>query len=254
MPRYPLKRPFDIVVSLTALILTSPLLLGSMLAVWLQDFKSPFYMARRVARGGGDFTMIKVRSMVVDAEKSGVNSTGSGDMRITKVGHFIRRYKVDEISQFINVLIGDMSAVGPRPNTRAWGVDLYTETERALLSVRPGITDLSSIVFSDEGEILKHEPHADEAYNRIIRPWKSRLGLFYIAHRGLWLDIRILALTAMAILDKRKALAGVVRILEEYDAPAELVAVCRRDGPIPEIAPPGAPTEPSASARTGTAS
>jgi lipopolysaccharide/colanic/teichoic acid biosynthesis glycosyltransferase len=240
MNRYFLKRPFDFLFSAAVLIVFSPLFLGSMLAVWLQDFKNAFYMAKRVALGGADFTMIKIRSMVLNAEKSGVNSTGSGDMRITKVGHFIRRYKVDELSQFINVLIGNMSVVGPRPNTRAWGVDLYTDEEQGLLTVRPGITDLSSIVFSDEGEILKDEPHADEAYNALIRPWKSRLGLLYIANQSLILDIRIIWLTALAVINKRKAIEGVGRVLADLDAPADLRAVCQRDQKLVPATPPGA--------------
>lgn len=240
MKLYRFKRPFDFLVSAAILILSSPLLLALTLAVWLQDFKNPFYMAKRVARGGGDFTMIKLRSMVVDAEKSGVNSTGACDMRITKIGHFIRRYKVDELSQFINVLTGDMSVVGPRPNTRVWGVDLYTDVEKVLLMVPPGITDLSSIVFSDEGKILKDELNADEAYNALIRPWKSRLGLLYIANQSLILDIRIIWLTALAVINKRKALEGVSRILADLDAPADLRAVCRRDQNLVRATPPGA--------------
>ncbi len=234
------RRPFDFLFSAAVLMVASPLLIGSMLAVWQQDFKNPLYLAKRVARGGGDFTMIKIRSMVIDADKSGINSTGSGDMRITKVGHFIRRYKVDELSQFINVLIGDMSVVGPRPNTRTWGVDLYTDIERGLLEVRPGITDLSSIVFSDEGEILKNESNPDEAYNALIRPWKSRLGLLYIANQSLILDIRIIWLTALAVINKRKAIEGVGRILADLNAPADLRAVCRRDQDLVPTLPPGA--------------
>ena len=137
------KRLFDLAVSIAVLTLTGPLLLGSMFAVWLQDRHSPFYKARRVARGGGEFTMMKIRSMVVNAEKTGVNSTGAEDRRITAVGRFIRRWKIDELSQFLNVLCGDMSVVGPRPNTRAWGVDLYTAEEMRLLELKPGITDFA---------------------------------------------------------------------------------------------------------------
>lgn len=240
MTSYFLKRPFDIIFSATVLVVFSPLLIGSLIAVWLQDRKNPFFMATRVARNGGDFTMMKVRSMVVDAQSSGVNSTGAGDMRITKVGHFIRRYKVDELSQFINVLIGDMSVVGPRPNTRAWGVDLYTTVEQDLLSVRPGITDLSSIIFSDEGDILKDEPHPDEAYNALIRPWKSRLGLLYIAHQSLSLDFRIILLTALAVINKDKARKGVVRIVAQLGAEQALVDVCKRNTPLVPVSPPGA--------------
>jgi lipopolysaccharide/colanic/teichoic acid biosynthesis glycosyltransferase len=237
---YALKRLFDIVFSGTLLIVTAPLLLGCMLAVWLQDRHSPFYKAPRVARGGGDFTMIKIRSMVIDADSSGVNSTGAADRRITAVGRFIRRYKIDELSQFLNVLAGSMSVVGPRPQSRAWGVDLYTETEMEMLSVRPGITDLASIVFSDEGDILAEAAHADLEYNRIIRPWKSRLCLFYIQHASLGLDLRICWLTLLAVVNKPKALTGVVEILQRHGAEPRLIEICRRAAPLPAAPPPGA--------------
>lgn len=240
MKSYPLKRPFDLLFSACVVIAISPILIIALVAVWAQDYRSPFYMARRVARGGGDFTMIKVRSMVVNAEQSGVNSTGAQDQRITKVGQMIRRYKIDELSQFLNVLRGDMSVVGPRPNTRAWGVDLYTPREQHLLDVRPGITDLSSIVFSDEGDILKGAEHADEAYNQLIRPWKSRLGLLYIEHQSLWLDLRIIWITALAVVRKPKALEAVVQILHDLNADPKLIEVCRRAAPLEPALPPGA--------------
>jgi lipopolysaccharide/colanic/teichoic acid biosynthesis glycosyltransferase len=237
---YPLKRLFDIGMSAGVLAAASPLLLGSMLAVWLQDYHSPFYKAPRVARGGGNFTMMKVRSMVVNAAKSGVNSTGADDRRITAVGHFIRRWKIDELSQFLNVLAGSMSVVGPRPQVRHWGVDLYTDQEMQLLSVRPGITDLASIVFSDEGDILAGADHADLEYNRVIRPWKSRLGLFYVDNMSLALDVRIVWLTFLAIIDKRAALNGVAAILESRGADRMLIDVCRREQALPAYPPPGA--------------
>lgn len=237
---HPLKRPFDVLVAAGVLVVASPLLLGSMLAVWLQDRHSPFYMAPRVARGGGMFTMIKIRSMVVDAAKSGVNSTGANDKRVTAVGRFIRRYKIDELSQFINVMAGSMSVVGPRPNTRSWGTDLYTVEEMRLLDVRPGVTDLASIVFSDEGDILAGAEHADLRYNELIRPWKSRLSLFYIEHMSVGLDLHVCWLTALALLDKRKALDGVVSVLEKHGADPELIATARRTTPLRAFPPPGA--------------
>ncbi len=240
MKSYPLKRPFDLLFSGAVLITISPILVFAMAAVWLQDYRSPFYLAQRVARGGGDFIMIKIRSMVVNAEKSGVSSTGAQDQRITKVGHMIRRYKIDELSQFLNVLRGDMSVVGPRPNTRAWGVDLYTSREQDLLKVRPGITDLSSIVFSDEADILKDADHPDEAYNQLIRPWKSRLGLLYIEHQSLWLDLRIIWITALAVVQKPKALKAVAGILQDLNADTKLIEICRRDHPLVASTPPEA--------------
>ena len=244
MRSYMFKRFLDLFMSASVLILTSPLLIGVMIAVWLQDFRSPIYRAPRVARGGGEFTMMKIRSMVANASKTGVNSTGADDRRITAVGHFIRRWKIDELSQFFNVLIGSMSVVGPRPQVRNWGTDLYTSAEMRLLEVRPGITDLASIVFSDEGNILAGATHADLEYNRLIRPWKSRLGLFYIDNMSLAMDIRIVGLTIMAIINKQKALDGVVAILRDHAADGELIEVCRRLVPLePAIAPGAAKVE-----------
>ena len=153
--------------------------------------------------------MVKLRSMVINADKSGVDSTGSNDRRITRVGHFIRRYKLDEVTQLWNVLKGDMSLVGPRPNVKR-ETDLYTKQERRLVEVRPGITDFASIVFSDEGDILKDQTDPDIAYNQLIRPGKSLLGLFYIEHGTLWIDLQLIFLTAVVIASRRRALAGVI--------------------------------------------
>src|ERR1700730_1157891 len=141
-----MKRTFDILIALLALILLAPILAAIAAAIWLDDRKSPFFSARRVARGGGDFRMVKFRTMIPDAWKSGVNSTASGDPRITRIGKFLRTAKFDELPQLWNVLTGDMSLVGPRPQVRT-DVELYTKEELRMLSARPGITDLASIVF-----------------------------------------------------------------------------------------------------------
>lgn len=234
------KRAADLFIGCVILVIASPVMLGSMLAVWLQDRYSPFYLAKRVGLGNRDFTMVKIRSMRIRADATGVNSTGANDNRITAVGRFIRNWKIDELSQFLNVVAGTMSIVGPRPNTRSWGTDLYTTDEARLLSVRPGITDLSSIVFSDEGAILADAQHADLEYNRVIRPWKSRLGLFYIDHASLALDIRIMWLTFLAVVSKQAAINGVQAILVAKKADARLIAVCSRTAPLPAAPPPGA--------------
>lgn len=239
------KRLFDLAFAISALTVLSPLLAVALAAVWLQDRHSPVYSARRVARDNGDFTMYKIRSMRIDADKSGVNSTGEGDARVTRVGRLVRRTKFDEFLQCVNIVKGEMSVVGPRPNTRAWGVDLYTPEEMRLLSVRPGITDLASIVFSDEAAILKDADHPDLAYNQLIRPWKSRLGLFYIDHMSLGMDLRICMLTLAALTDKRRALDGVVALLERHGADPDLIAVCRREGALVPSVPPGAAEIPS---------
>lgn len=234
-----MKRIIDIVISLSVLLLTSPFLLLLMLLVWLQDEHSPFYVAPRVGRGGKDFNMIKLRSMVVNADKTGVTSTAARDRRITALGSFIRKYKFDELMQLWNVLVGDMSLVGPRPNTRVWGVDLYTRDEKRLLDVRPGITDYSSIIFSDEGDILADKADPDIAYNQLIRPWKSRLGIFYVDHHNFVVDIKLIWFTAQAIVSRPRALKAASDLLVSQGAPAELVAISRREAELVPMPPPG---------------
>jgi lipopolysaccharide/colanic/teichoic acid biosynthesis glycosyltransferase len=232
------KRIFDLLASAAGLVLASPVLLPVMFLVWRQDKHSPFYVAPRVGRGGGEFKMVKLRSMVINADKSGVDSTSANDRRITPVGHFIRRYKLDELTQLWNVLTGDMSLVGPRPNVKR-ETDLYTAAERQLLDVKPGITDFASIVFSDEGDILKDQADPDIAYNQLIRPGKGHLGLFYIAHRSLWVDIQLCFLTALAIVSKSRALDGVGRLLAQLGAPPDLIELASRRAPLKPAPPPG---------------
>ena len=233
-----MKRLFDLVGSFLGLLIALPVLLPVMFLVWRQDGYSPFYVAPRVGRNGVNFKMMKLRSMVVNADKSGVDSTGANDMRITPVGHFIRRYKLDELTQLWNVLKGDMSLVGPRPNVQR-ETDLYTPVERKLLTVKPGITDFSSIVFSDEGDILKDQPDPDIAYNQLIRPGKSHLGLFYIDNRSLLLDIRLCWLTLMAIVSRQKALLKIQVLLQSSGADASLLELAARQKPLFPQPPPG---------------
>lgn len=233
-----MKRLFDVVASAIGLLVASPILLPVMFLVWWQDRHSPFYIAPRVGCNDQPFKMVKLRSMVIHADRSGVDSTGSNDNRITAVGRFIRRYKLDELTQLWNVLIGDMSLVGPRPNVKR-ETDLYTPLERKLLTVKPGITDISSIVFSDEGDILSDQVDPDIAYNQLIRPGKSMLGLIYIDSQTLWLDIRLCFLTAIAIVSRKKALAGVQDILRELNAPEDILQLASRQHPLAPRPPPG---------------
>ena len=234
-----MKRAVDLVVSGTLLVLAAPVLVPVALLVWLQDFHSPFYLGTRAGRDEVPFRMVKLRSMRVNADRTGVDSTSADDRRITPVGRFIRAYKLDELMQLWNVLRGDMSLTGPRPNVLR-EVAIYTPAEKRLLTVRPGITDLASIVFSDEGEILEGAADPDLLYNQIIRPWKSRLALFHVDHASFGLDVRVIFLTAVAILSRERALSGVERILRALDAPPDLVAVARRREPLPPAPPPGA--------------
>jgi lipopolysaccharide/colanic/teichoic acid biosynthesis glycosyltransferase len=216
----------------------SPILIIFMFLVWKGDKKTPFYMAPRAGKDGTTFKMAKLRSMTVDADKSGVNSTGNNDMRITPIGHKIRSYKLDELTQLWNVLIGDMSLVGPRPNVVS-DTDLYTDIEKGLLVVRPGITDFSSIVFSDEGEILEGKEDPDLSYNQLIRPWKSRLGLAYIENQSIFLDIQIIFYTVVAIISKPKALIWVAKKLNNLDVDADTVRVSKREVNLFPFPPPG---------------
>ena len=216
----------------------SPGLLLFMLLIWLEDFHSPFYVAPRVGRRGKIFEMVKLRSMIVSAEKAGVDSTSAEDKRITWMGRLIRRYKLDEFSQLWNVLKGDMSIVGPRPNVER-EVALYTEEEKHLLNVRPGITDLASIVFSDEGDILADSYDPDLKYHQLIRPWKSRLGLLYVKNRSFFLDLYLILLTAIAIFSRSLALRGVYGVLTRLDADHQLLGVIQRKEPLRPYPPPG---------------
>jgi len=212
-----------------------------MILVWLQDFHSPFYIAPRVGKNERIFKMIKLRSMMMNADKCGVDSTSCNDSRITPIGHFVRKFKLDEFTQLWNVLKGDMSLVGPRPNVKR-ETDLYTQVERGLLSVKPGITDFSSIVFSDENDILKDSKDPDIDYNQLIRPWKSRLGLLYVKRQSFLLDCALVLLTVLAIVSREKALWGVNRLLMLLDAPVDVIRVSKREEPLVPYPPPGADT------------
>lgn len=234
-----MKRLMDVVGSGLGLILLSPVLLLVCLLVWLGDGRSPLYIGPRVGRGGRSFDMVKLRSMVVDADRTGVASTAKGDPRITRTGRVIRKLKLDEASQLWNVMAGDMSLVGPRPQVER-DVRLYSAAEQQLLNARPGITDFASIVFADEGEILEGAADPDLRYNQLIRPWKSRLGLHYIANRSIWLDVRLVLATLLNGLSRRWALTLVAALLEETGADPALIAVAQRRNPLTPTAPPGA--------------
>ena len=234
-----LKRFFDFFLALIGLLLFSPLLLICLLLIWLQDFHDPFYIAPRVGKDGKIFPMVKLRTMVVHADNSGVDSTSTDDKRITFVGQTIRRFKIDELTQLWNVFLGQMSLVGPRPQVQR-DVDIYTSEEQHLLDVRPGITDFASIVFADEGSILNGRVDPDLAYNQLIRPWKSRLGLLYTRHRTLWIDIKLIIATILTVFTRNKSLQMVHKILVHLDADHDLLTVCLRNTELTPTPPPGA--------------
>lgn len=233
-----MKRIADIIVSSILLVIFSPLLLVISILVFLNDLHTPYYISSRVGKDGNLFSMVKMRSMIVNADSTGVDSTSDNDNRITPIGKFIRRYKVDEMTQMWNVLKGDMSLVGPRPNVKR-ETDLYSHEESFLLSVRPGITDLASIIFSDEGEILLAEQDPDLAYNQLIRPWKSRLGIIYIENSNFILDMKILFYTFILIFNKKASINWVVSKLEKLGSSKHLIDVCKRDKTLIPYPPPG---------------
>ena len=234
-----MKRLLDLVGAFFGMIILSPLFLVVMVLIWFQDFKSPLYISPRVGKGGKEFKMIKLRSMRVHLANSGPLSTSSDDDCITSVGYFIRKFKLDELSQLWNVFKGDMSLVGPRPNVKE-ETDLYTIVEKEILSAKPGITDFSSIVFSDEANILTNTENPDLAYNQLVRPWKSRLGLIYIENRTFALDLQIIIYTVVSIFRKKLALAWVSTKLEKLGVDENVIDVCRRQKNLTPFPPPGA--------------
>lgn len=229
----------DVSISSALLVLSFPVTAVSCLLIWIMDRRSPFYVANRVGIYGRPFRMIKLRTMSVGADQTGVDSTAIGDPRVTPIGRWLRRYKVDEIPQLWNVLRGDMSIVGPRPNVERETM-LYTTVERRLLEVRPGVTDLASVVFSDEGEILEGCTDPDLGYNQLIRPWKSRLGMFYVDHQSLLLDMYIIVATVVALVSADRARWLVARLLERKGADRAMISVARRSADLVPTAPPGA--------------
>lgn len=234
-----IKRISDIIFSLSGLLCFSPILILFLISVWRYDKKSPLYISPRIGKNGKIFNLIKIRTMTVDADKKGISSTSDNDTRIIPIGQKIRKYKIDELTQLFNVLIGNMSLVGPRPNVKS-EVDLYTETEQNLLSVKPGITDFSSIVFSDEGKILENKENPDLAYNQLIRPWKSRLGSIYIKHQSILLDLELIIYTLVALISKPIALKWVVKKLEKFKVDQKIVEIAKRDKELFPFPPPGA--------------
>ena len=191
-------RFFDFILSLVGLVVLAPIFI--VLAIWIKsDSKGPvFYKQVRVGRNGIDFGLFKFRSMVVDADKKGLITVGGRDPRITRSGYFIRKYKLDELPQLINVLVGDMSLVGPRPEVRKY-VDLYTDEQQKVLSVKPGITDYASIEYMDENEILGKSNDPEKTYIEEIMPEKIKYNMKYINNKNLFEYFKIIFLTVLKI-------------------------------------------------------
>lgn len=190
------KRLFDLLISSIALAVLSPVLLLLAVLIKKADGGPVFYMGVRIGKEGRPFIMYKLRTMVAGADRMGAASSPEDDPRVTGIGRFLRKYKLDELPQLVNVLKGEMSLVGPRPQV-PWAVKLYSEEEKRLLTVRPGMTDWASIRFRDEGEILRGSPDPDRDYFEKIAPEKMRLGLEYIARASIVTDLKILFTTVV---------------------------------------------------------
>ncbi|MGA2363184.1 MAG: sugar transferase [Candidatus Aminicenantales bacterium] len=188
------KRFFDILAAAIGISVLIPLWLWITWRIRQEDGGPIFYRGERTGIGGKPFRIFKFRTMVVDAERLGASSTPDDDGRITRIGWFLRRHKLDELPQLINVLVGDMSLVGPRPEVKKF-TDLYMDEETAILTVRPGITDWASLWNSDEGTLLKGSRDPDRDYFEKIRPEKIRLQLKYVQDRSFRTDVKILFLT-----------------------------------------------------------
>jgi lipopolysaccharide/colanic/teichoic acid biosynthesis glycosyltransferase len=186
-----MKRLFDIIVSLIILAVFLPL--GIILSFWIafESRGGVFYHQQRIGYMGKPFGMLKFRSMRKDADKLGKLTVGMRDPRITKSGYFLRKFKLDEFPQFINVLKGEMSIVGPRPEVKEF-VDLYTDDQRRILSVKPGITDYASVEYFNENEILGKADDAHQTYIDVIMPTKIEMNMKYIANPGILQDIKIM--------------------------------------------------------------
>lgn len=194
-----MKRVFDLVASGLGLLVLSPVFL--ILAVWVKsDSRGPvFYRQVRVGRHGRDFTLYKFRSMRVGSDKKGLITVGGRDPRVTRSGYFIRKYKLDELPQLINVFAGDMSLVGPRPEVRKY-VDMYTREQMRVLYVRPGITDLASIRYRNENELLASVEDPERFYQEVVMQDKLKINLEYVSKHGFWYDIKLIFETIFSIL------------------------------------------------------
>jgi lipopolysaccharide/colanic/teichoic acid biosynthesis glycosyltransferase len=194
-----MKRFFDVLFSGVLIIVLLPL--GMVVSLWimLDDFGSPFFVQQRVGLNGRNFGLLKFRSMRKNAESKGQLTVGMKDNRITRSGYFIRKYKIDELPQLVNVFLGEMSVVGPRPEVPKY-VLLYNEEQQNVLSIKPGITDFASIEYVRENELLSQSPNPEKTYIEEIMPAKLALNLKYVREQSFLTDMKIILQTIKAIL------------------------------------------------------
>ena len=193
------KRLFDICFSLLGLIATSPILLLISILIEIESKGPVFYMQTRVGKNNQDFKIFKFRTMYVGSDKKGLLTLGDKDSRVTKIGYYLRKYKLDELPQLINVLNGSMSFVGPRPEVRKY-VGFYTKEDLQILQVKPGVTDYASIAFRDEAELLKETKDPEKLYIEEIMPKKIALNKKYISKPSVFTDVKIILKTILTII------------------------------------------------------
>lgn len=196
-----LKRLFDIVCSLLGLIILSPLFIIIAISIALSSRGGVFYRQERVGRNNNSFRLYKFRTMKKDADKKGLLTVGGRDPRITAIGYYLRKYKLDELPQLLNVVFGSMSLVGPRPEVRKY-VDLYTEEQKRVLLVRPGITDPASLEYFSENELLAASSNPEQTYIQEVMPAKLALNKTYISEAGLLTDLKLIFRTVARIFRK----------------------------------------------------
>jgi len=194
-----LKRLFDIIFSFIGLVISVPFWIVIVPAIWFSSPGPVVYKAARVGKGGKNFFMYKFRTMVANADKIGGPSTSADDPRLTNVGRLLRKYKLDELPQFVNILKGDMSFVGPRPEVPLEVNQYDASTRNAILSVQPGLTDLASIADLHEEEVLRGAADPHQAYKEKIQPHKIALQLEYVRKKSFWFDIKILVKTFLNV-------------------------------------------------------
>ena len=193
-----MKRAFDIVCSFAGIVLLSPVFLILFVWIILDSGQPVFFLQDRVGKDGRLFKLVKFRTMRVDSHNGPSITIGVRDPRITRAGYWLRRFKLDELPQLFNVLKGDMSLVGPRPELKKF-VDLYTPEQRRVITVKPGITDYASIIFRNENKLLEGKPDPVDYYIKEIMPVKLKLNLRYIERMSFWLDVRILIRTVLSV-------------------------------------------------------
>lgn len=212
-----MKRIFDVIMSATGLIILSPILLITALLIVLDSPGGVFFRGIRVGQYGKDFRIFKFRSMKPDCEGKGKWNVGDNDDRITRIGHFLRKSKLDELPQLINVLIGNMSFVGPRPELRYY-IDMYTKKEKPILDLKPGITDWASMANIDQFKGFTEASDPDVFYLEKVRPLKLRLQLYYRYHHNFFMDIYCIFWTVYKVLTKSKRLPVFIQeIVDEYN-------------------------------------